>query len=148
MIRKIVIWAWWMLMSGLSYNLPAQQFSIRKYTAVDGLPQSEVRAMVEDRNGYLWIATQGGGLARFDGREFRVYTTLDGLLSNIVNTLMIDSHSNIWMVHPRGITKYDGRTFKKFIQPTGDEGARRIRRIFEHDDSVFFVTHPGNIGKI
>jgi signal transduction histidine kinase/ligand-binding sensor domain-containing protein len=148
MVRKIVMSVWCVLLSGLSLNISAQQFSIRKYTAVDGLPQSEVRAMVEDRNGYLWVATQGGGLARFDGREFQVYTTLDGLLSNIVNTLMIDSHSNIWMAHPRGITKYDGRTFKKFIQPTGDEGARRIRRIFEHGDSVFFVTHPGNIGKI
>jgi signal transduction histidine kinase/ligand-binding sensor domain-containing protein len=126
----------------------AQQFSIRKYTAVDGLPQSEVRAMAEDKNGYLWLATQGGGLARFDGREFKVYTTLDGLLSNIVTTLMIDSQNNIWMAHPRGITKFDGRKFKQFIQPTGDAGVRRIRRIIERNDTVLFVTHPGTIGKI
>lgn len=52
------------------------------------------------------------------------------------------------MAHPRGITKYDGRSFKKFIQPTGDAGVRRIRRIFERSDSVFFVTHPGVLGKI
>ena len=126
----------------------AQQSTLRKYTAIDGLPQSEVRAMVEDQNGYLWIATQGGGLARYDGREFKVYTTLDGLLSNIVNTLMIDHENNIWMAHPRGITKFDGRNFKKFIQPSSFNGYKRIRRIFERDDSVFFVTHPGLVGKI
>jgi signal transduction histidine kinase len=125
-----------------------QQFSLRKYTAIDGLPQSEVRAMVEDKNGYLWVATQGGGLARFDGREFKVYTTLDGLLSNIVTTLLIDTRNNIWMAHPRGITKFDGRSFTKFVQPTSSNGARRIRRIFQHGDSVFFVSHPGLLGKI
>ncbi len=56
------------------------QYSLRNYTAVDGLPQSQVLAMLEDRNGYLWVGTQGGGLARFDGREFTVYSTKDGLL--------------------------------------------------------------------
>ena len=148
MNRKFVICALWITISGFSVQLSAQQFSIRKYTAVDGLPQSEVRALVEDKNGYLWIATQGGGLARFDGREFRVYTTLDGLLSNIVTTLLIDSSNNIWMAHPRGITKYDGKTFKRFNQPTGEAGARRIRRIYQRGDSIFFVTHPGVLGKI
>ena len=148
MSRKYVITCLAALTSAL-FNLAfSQQFSIRKYTAVDGLPQSEVRAMVEDRNGYLWLATQGGGLARFDGREFKVYTTLDGLLSNIVTTLLIDSAGSIWMAHPRGITKFDGQTFQKFIQPTSDGGARRIRRIYQRGDSIFFVTHPGVLGKI
>ncbi len=148
MKHSIVIPVFLVFMLGAFQDVPAQQFAIRKYTAVDGLPQSEVRAMAEDKNGYLWIATQGGGLARFDGREFLVYTTLDGLLSNVVNTLLIDSKGQIWMAHPRGITKFDGRSFKKFIQPTSDVGARRIRRIFELGDSVFFVSHPGVIGKI
>lgn len=139
------LWAFSIITSGYCC---AQQFSIRKYTAIDGLPQSEVRAMAEDKNGYLWVATQGGGLARFDGREFKVYTTLDGLLSNIVTTLLIDTHNNIWMAHPRGITKFDGRSFTRFVQPTGNNGAKRIRRIFQHGDSVFFVSHPGLIGKI
>jgi signal transduction histidine kinase/ligand-binding sensor domain-containing protein len=146
--NKITIWAIWAISSLSLTGLYAQQFSIRKYTAVDGLPQSEVRALAEDKNGYLWIATQGGGLARFDGREFRVYTTLDGLLSNVVNTLMIDSQNNIWMAHPRGITKFDGRSFSKFVQPAGDNGVKRIRRIYEHGDSIFFVTHPGVLGKV
>lgn len=149
MIRIIVIWAFASFVLGCATTpICAQQFSIRKYTAVDGLPQSEVRAMVEDKNGYLWIATQGGGLARFDGQKFQVYTTLDGLLSNIVTTLLIDSSNNIWMAHPRGITKFDGQSFKKFFQPTGETGARRIRRIYQLGDSIFFVTHPGVIGKI
>ena len=99
-------------------NLPsyAQQFSLRQYTVVDGLPQSQVNVIIEDSNGYLWIGTQGGGLARFDGREFKVYTTRDGLLSNIINYLKLDSRQNLWIVHPRGLTRFDGTDFMKFQQ--------------------------------
>ena len=85
-------------------------YSIRTYKAIDGLPQSQVNVMLEDKNGYLWIGTHGGGLARFDGREFKVFTTLDGLSSNIVHYLKLDEQQNLWIVHPRGITKYDGIT--------------------------------------
>ena len=83
-----------LLMVLLSFGGQAQQFrySTRNYTAVDGLPQSQVMAVREDQYGYLWIATQGGGLARFDGREFKVYTTRDGLLSNDILGLHISEN--------------------------------------------------------
>jgi ligand-binding sensor domain-containing protein len=126
----------------------AQQYTLRNYKAIDGLPQSQVSIMVEDANGYLWIGTQGGGLARFDGREFKVYTTLDGLLSNIVSFLKIDTEKNLWIVHPRGITKFDGATFTKFQQPGKPSNIKRIRRIFQHADTLFFISAPGMLGKI
>lgn len=127
----------------------AQHHSLRQYTAIDGLPQSQVNAMVEDQFGYLWIGTSGGGLARFDGREFSVYTTFDGLLSNIITSLFIDSKGSIWIVHPQGITRYDGLTFRKFQQPVSTEGGmKRIRRLVEYRDTVFIISNPGLIGKI
>ncbi len=129
-------------------SLVAQQYTLRNYKALDGLPQSQVSMMVEDAYGYLWVGTQGGGLARFDGREFKVYTTLDGLLSNTVTFLKIDSKQNLWIVHPRGITKFDGYTFTKFQQPGKPSNIKRIRRIFQHADTLFFISAPGLLGKI
>ncbi|MBS1507506.1 MAG: hypothetical protein JSS79_12745 [Bacteroidetes bacterium] len=126
--------------------MSAQQFSLRNYKAVDGLPQSQINAMVEDANGYLWLGTSGGGLARFDGREFKVYTTLDGLLSNTVNSLLIDSHQNLWVVHARGVTKFDGRNFKKIHSPSSP---KYIWKLYEVGDSIFFqLGSRGTIGKI
>jgi ligand-binding sensor domain-containing protein/signal transduction histidine kinase len=123
-------------------------YSIRNYKAIDGLPQSQVNIMLEDRNGYLWIGTHGGGLARFDGREFKVYTTLDGLLSNIITYLKLDTKQNLWIIHPRGMTKFDGFEFKKFAQPGAPVNAKRIRRAFELSDTLFFLSAPGHLGKI
>lgn len=100
----------------ISLHLAAQydNFALRNYTAIHGLPQSQVNALVEDANGYLWMGTMGGGLARFDGQDFKVYTTLDGLLSNTIVDIKIDAQQNLWMVHPRGVSKFDGQSFKKF----------------------------------
>ncbi len=128
-------------------SLWAQQYSLRQYTAVDGLPQSQVNMMVEDREGYLWIATNGGGLARFDGNEFRVYTTRDGLSSNIVQYLKLDSKQNLWIINPIGITKFNGVHFKKFI-PQGLHAKLTVRRVFEVNDTVFFVNSQRALGKI
>src|SRR5690606_24486160 len=103
--------------------------TMRHYTAVDGLPQSQVNAVVEDDNGYLWIGTEGGGLARFDGREFKIFTTLDGLLTNFVVDIKIDSKHNLWMHHPRGITRYDGLSFKRFLLPGEAGGMKHLVKV-------------------
>src|SRR3954471_3366612 len=121
-MRKLLIigfWCWVQVAAGQDFS-----YSIRNYKSIDGLPQSQVDIMLEDKNGYLWIGTHGGGLARFDGREFKVYTTLDGLLSNIISYLKLDEHQNLWIVHPRGITKFNGVEFKKFKQPGSPTNAR------------------------
>lgn len=144
--KKFCVWlAFFVCAASASAQL---QYSLRRYTALDGLPQSQVNMVLEDKNGYLWIGTHGGGLARFDGREFKVYTTRDGLLSNIVHYLKLDSRQNLWIVHPRGISRFDGVSFKAFKPAGSPTASRRVRRVFELSDSIFFVTSQGLIGKI
>lgn len=45
---------------------------MRAYSSDDGLPQSHVNAIVQARDGYLWVGTFGG-LARFDGTAFTLF---------------------------------------------------------------------------
>jgi ligand-binding sensor domain-containing protein len=51
---------------------PEHRVGLRAFTGDDGLPQSGVNAVVQARDGYLWIGTFGG-LARFDGLTFKVF---------------------------------------------------------------------------
>lgn len=132
-------------------SLSAQDFfySTRNYTAIDGLPQSQVKAMVEDKSGYLWIGTEGGGLARFDGREFKVYTTLDGLLTNQVTGLRFDKEDNLLILHPRGVTKFDGLCFKKFQAPASHATTTKpIRKAYQLKDTLFLLSANGFASKI
>lgn len=140
----IIVFTW---VAILCYS-QSYKYSLRNYKAIDGLPQSQVNIMLEDKNGYLWIGTHGGGLARFDGRHFKVYTTLDGLLSNIITYLKLDSDQNLWIIHPRGMSRFDGMSFTNFVQPGSPVNARRIRRAFELQDTLFFISAPGTLGKI
>ncbi|HEY3402258.1 MAG TPA: two-component regulator propeller domain-containing protein [Ohtaekwangia sp.] len=122
-------------------------YSTRNYTAVDGLPQSQVTSMVEDANGYLWSGTQGGGLARFDGTEFKAYTTKDGLLSNDIIGLLLDRHQDIWILHTRGVSLFNGRTFKRY-EDSKSTTPKRFRKIFQQGDSTFLITMDGRLSKI
>ncbi|MBL0739786.1 ligand-binding sensor domain-containing protein [Chryseolinea lacunae] len=123
-------------------------YSIRNYTAVDGLPQSQVMGMVEDKNGYLWSGTTGGGLARYDGRDFKVYTTLDGLLGNQVVSLQFDRHDNLWILHPRGVTRFDGLHFRRFAAPPGTLVDRQFMSMYMLGDTLFMYSTSGKLSRI
>jgi signal transduction histidine kinase/ligand-binding sensor domain-containing protein len=137
------------LITGLHFGYAQEvHHSIRSYTAIDGLPQSQVTSIVEDHNGYLWVGTMGGGLARFDGREFKVYTTLDGLLSNFVNDIGMDRNENLWVLHPDGISKYDGLTFTRFKSPYSNHSPKSLRRLVLSGDDIFASSADGNLARI
>jgi PAS domain S-box-containing protein len=61
----------------------AQSFNFHHVTNRDGLPQSQVLALHQGHEGYLWFGTYGG-LSRFSGTTLLTYTTSDGLSSNVI----------------------------------------------------------------
>lgn len=68
----------------------------------DGLPHREVGAVLQDRHGFIWTATSGG-VARFDGRKFRVFNHMeDGLHEDVVDLLAEDADGHIWVSHSGG----------------------------------------------
>ena len=48
----------------LDPQLPLAQYSIDTWDGSDGLPQIRIRAIVQTRDGYLWLGT-ANGLVRF-----------------------------------------------------------------------------------
>lgn len=90
----------------LSYiSSSAQQYNFRKYSVADGLPRSSTYAMCQDKQGYLWIALEGGGVSRFDGYKFKNYDRLAGLPSQYVRAVFQDSKDNMWFGTYDGLCK-------------------------------------------
>ena len=90
----------------------AQQVSTSPYYTVqrweagaaeDGLPQNTVTAVVQTKDGYLWVGTYGG-LARFDGLHFTVFNDNNspGLASSRVTSLFEASDGILWIGHESG----------------------------------------------
>ena len=74
----------------------AQPPQATRFSTADGLPSNAAYQLVEDRHGYLWFATDDG-LARFDGRHFRVWRREQGLVDNQLRALAVDDHDQLWM---------------------------------------------------
>jgi ligand-binding sensor domain-containing protein len=66
-----------------------------QYTVKDGLPSQVIYAVLQDKNGFLWISTDAG-VSRFDGKNFVNYTTKDGLGDNEVLDIFEDNQGRIW----------------------------------------------------
>ena len=67
----------------------------RKYDVTDGLAGLDVRCLLQDREGYLWIGTHGSGLSRYDGQRFETITTREGLAGNRVSAIFQDQRENL-----------------------------------------------------
>jgi ligand-binding sensor domain-containing protein len=87
---------WIILMALLPAFATAQDYSYRHYDIQQGLANSTVYCMLQDKQGFLWFGTETG-VSRFDGTQFRTFTTIQGLPDNQVLQMFEDSKGRIWM---------------------------------------------------
>lgn len=91
----------------IPFSLEAQPSKIKfdRLGLEEGLSQSSGNAIIEDRQGFLWIGTQDG-LNLWDGYEVQVFKHLENdpnsLAENFVVGLWEDSEGLIWMSHSSG----------------------------------------------
>jgi ligand-binding sensor domain-containing protein len=85
------------------------QYGYQSWQTDSGLPQNTVHAIVQGRDGYLWIATEGG-MVRFDGVDFRAYTRANapGLPSDLIDDLMEDRDGTLWVSTSGGLARMRG----------------------------------------
>lgn len=74
----------------------AQQFNYVHYDTKDGLAGSTVYDMCQDKDGFMWFATENG-LSRFDGSVYVNYTVKDGLPDNEVLKVYADNQGRVWI---------------------------------------------------
>ena len=74
------------------------QYLATVWQTEQGLPQNSVNALLQDREGYLWIGTFGG-LARFDGERFRAFDLAGtpGFGSNRILSLYESRSGALWI---------------------------------------------------
>ncbi len=122
----------------------------------DGLSQSAVLSMIQDRRGFLWVGTMDG-LNLFDGYGFTVFK-MDpkdqaSLVHNSVRALFEDSAGRLWVGTPEGLDIFDREhlTFRHFkADPSGPSGPlhRDILCIYEDRAGVLWVGSSGGLDKV
>ncbi len=78
----------WLTAAAKLYRLENGKFDA--FSAVDGMPKSIVRAIVQDAKGNIWLGTESDGLCRFAENRIKCFTAADGLTSRRVVNLFVD----------------------------------------------------------
>jgi ligand-binding sensor domain-containing protein/serine phosphatase RsbU (regulator of sigma subunit) len=116
-LKKAIRYLWriafFLVLSFQSKNSGAQTYFFDIYGVQQGLAQSKVYTIIQDRDDYVWLGTDGGA-SRFDGVLFENFTTEDGLAINGVQAIIQDKSGKIWFGHKGGgLTRFDGKKFEQ-----------------------------------
>lgn len=108
-----------------------------------------VISLAVDRQGIVWAGTWGGGLARFDGREWRNFTTADGLPGNHIFMLHLGEDGRLWIGTSHGLARLnqDGGSFS--VMTTADGlFADNVFSMSMADDGALWAGSFGGVARI
>lgn len=118
----------------------------------DGLPGAEVRQILQDRDGFIWLAS-GAGLARYDGRKFVSYEhdpeDPSSLSDNLVFSILETEDRVLWIgTHGGGLSRFDPvtRRFNNFRHnPNSPESLSddRVRVVLEGPQGDLWLATDG-----
>jgi signal transduction histidine kinase/ligand-binding sensor domain-containing protein len=116
-------------------------FHAETWTTEQGLPGDTVRAVRQTRDGYLWIATQGG-LVRFDGVRFHVFNqqTVKEFRTNECSELLEDASGRLWIgTIGGGLLRYEAGKFTAYGRAEGLP-TDVVIRLYEDRASRLWIT--------
>ena len=96
---------------------------VTRFTTAEGLPSDEVRPILEDRRGDLWIGT-GAGLSRLREGRIETFTREDGLPDNYMRVIYEDRDGSLWIGTGAGLAHGVQGRFRA-IEPA--QGLPRLR---------------------
>jgi len=89
----------------------AQRFAFKYYSHDDGLISLDVHSLMQDRTGYVWVATSDG-VFRYDGALFTAFYTAQGLPSNRAESLHQTPDGTIWVGTRDGLARFERDRFR------------------------------------
>lgn len=130
-------------------------YSVETLTMEDGLSSNSINTIFQDKQGYMWFGTNGGGLNSYDGYTIRKYrhnpfdsTTIS---SDYIYSIVQDSNF-LWIGTINGLNKFDlrTRTFKRFLYDPKNKFSilnNRINSIAKINNNLW-VGSPSGLNRI
>lgn len=127
-----------------------------KITVDNGLSQSNINWITQDKYGFIWIATNGG-LNKFDGSQFISYihnlSDSNSISNNIVNHVYEDRDGLLWIATQNGLNVFDQslEQFKHFKSelnsPDGLSSNQVTSTIQDNEGNIWIGTNGGGLNK-
>ena len=136
----------WILLG--SFTVYGQRFYFDQFSVSEGLAQSTVYDIIQDRNDVFWVGTRAG-VASFDGTTFINYSAKDGLAENGVRAICEDGGGKIWFGHTGGgLSLYNGSTFKLVPSPAVLKHSTITSILMDTESNLWFTTEGAGVIKL
>ena len=120
-------------------STPLAHYSRQSWVMENGLPQNTVQALVQTRDGFVWLGT-AAGLVRFDGVGFQVFdrSSNPSLPGSDIRCLLETRDGALWIGTSEGLARWKNGTGTTYS--TRDAlPANGIRALVESGDGVLWV---------
>jgi len=118
-------------------SLPVSDYFTQTWSTHDGLPHNGINTISQTHDGYLWIGTWEG-LARFNGREFKIFTrgSEAGLPDSAIKSLTSTPSGDLLVAGARG-----GLSERNNNQWSPKDPASTMinHAIYDHDNNLWLA---------
>ena len=114
-----------------------------------GYNPNYIVSLESDADGNIWCGTWGGGLSKFDGKNWTTYTVKEGLPGNHVFMLRMGKNGRLWIGTNNGLAqqKADGSGFNVLTQKDG-LFANNVFSLAEASDGSLWVGSFGGVARL
>jgi ligand-binding sensor domain-containing protein/signal transduction histidine kinase len=125
------------------------EYQKRDWHVEDGLPQGNVRTIVQSPGGALLIGT-GGGMASFDGLRFTPLKVddWDEAASEPINTLVYGHNGDLWIGTDGHGVIHRKSSSSDYVSESAGLSKERVRALFEDGTGVMWVATQNGVERI
>jgi ligand-binding sensor domain-containing protein/tRNA A-37 threonylcarbamoyl transferase component Bud32 len=132
---------------GLDPNKQITQYLIESWGEKQGIPQNTIHSIVQTRDGYLWIGTEGGGLTRHKAGVFTTWTVNEGLPDNFVISILEGPDNSLWIATAGGLSKFQNNKFTTYRKKDGLISDRTFCLLIDHQGDLW-IGSPGGLNRL
>jgi streptogramin lyase len=118
------------------------------YTTADGLPDNDVKAVLEDREGNVWIGTTRGLARMQDGVISSPLRKANGLLDDHALALHEDDEGGIWVGGRASVARLRDTSLTMFTAQEGLKVDAISQVLAGGDGSVWMATYGGGVARL
>jgi signal transduction histidine kinase/ligand-binding sensor domain-containing protein len=137
--------------AGVVFSAPAApNYFTRTWQVEQGLPQNKATAVVQTRDGYLWVGTYNG-LARFDGVRFTVFdeNNTPELRSSRITSLYEPPDGTLWIGTESGdISQYKDGHFTAMPLHANWSGGKIFGVASDEAGDVWLMNETGELARV
>ena len=129
----------------------AQPMRVTELPTQGQLPVAHIHRMLQDREGYMWYGTEGGGLCRDDGYRIEVFRATpqvpDLLASNTITCLAEDNQQRIWFGTEKGLYVLDKKNYQvsQYVPGGNPFAGKRVDALCVANDGTVWASARAHI---